>query len=207
MRLTDLTIRKLSAPQTGQKTYFDDALKGFGVRVSQGGAKSFVIMYGEKRRLKTLGRYPTKALKTARKDALAFLASGNPDPSRTAVSDAISAFLEHCDRSTSPRTKADYERLLNRHFPTGKMASLTRHQLLTKLGSLSATPGEQSHAYTAFNVFLNWCVANGHIGGNPLSGIRGIGRIKQRDRVLSDDELKAIFKSRSKNLLSRMNRL
>ena len=46
MRLTDLSIRKLRAPDSGQKTYFDDALPGFGIRVSQGGTKSYVVMYG-----------------------------------------------------------------------------------------------------------------------------------------------------------------
>jgi len=50
MRLTDLQIKKLPVPSSGQKTFDDAALPGFGVRVSQGGSKSFVVMYGEKRR-------------------------------------------------------------------------------------------------------------------------------------------------------------
>lgn len=194
MRLTDLAIQKLPPPPKGQKTYFDDLLHGFGVRVSQGGSKSFVVMYGEKRRLKTLGRYPSMTLKAARQEAMAFIASGNPDSSTATFSEALMAFLEHCDRTTSPRTKADYKRLLERYFPTGRLANRTRTQLLTKLSELAPTPGEQSHAATAFNVFLNWCVANGHIQGNPISGIRGIGRIKKRERLLTDDELKVILR-------------
>lgn len=66
MRLTDMMIRKIGSPKSGQKTYFDDNLKGFGVRVSQGGTKSYVVMYGKRRQLKTLGRYPTMTLKDAR---------------------------------------------------------------------------------------------------------------------------------------------
>ena len=56
MRLTDLQIKKLVPPNAGQKTYYDDLLPGFGVRVSQGGAKSIEVMIGTSRQLKTLGR-------------------------------------------------------------------------------------------------------------------------------------------------------
>jgi integrase len=193
MRLTELTIDRLRPPDKGQKTYFDDVVKGLGVRISQGGAKSFVVMYGDKRQLKTLGRHPDKTLKEARTDAIAFLAGPKPISGKTTAEEALNAFLAHCGQHTSPRTKSDYERLLNRHFPKGRMSSITRQTLLTKLSGLSATPAEQSHASTAFNVFLNWCVAHGQIQGNPIAGIRGIGRIKQRERILTDEELKEIY--------------
>ncbi|WP_417629027.1 Arm DNA-binding domain-containing protein [Pararhodobacter aggregans] len=76
MRLTDIGIRSLAIPAKGQKTYVDDTLPGFGVRVSQGGAKSFVVTYGARRQLKTLGRYPDKSLKDARNEARVILGSG-----------------------------------------------------------------------------------------------------------------------------------
>jgi hypothetical protein len=55
MRLAEISIRALSV-EKGQKTFFDDTLKGFGVRVSQGGTKSYVLMYGKERKLTTIGR-------------------------------------------------------------------------------------------------------------------------------------------------------
>lgn len=39
MLLTDISIRAPKPPPHGAKTYFDDAVKGFGVRVSMGGAE------------------------------------------------------------------------------------------------------------------------------------------------------------------------
>lgn len=70
MRLTDLQIKKLSLEGgSKQKTYFDDSLKGFGLRVSVGGSKSFVVMYGKQRRLRTIGRYPEMTLAKAREKA------------------------------------------------------------------------------------------------------------------------------------------
>ncbi len=48
-------IRSQSIPEKGQRNYLDDSLKGFGVRVSQGGTKTFTLMFGKNRRLKTIG--------------------------------------------------------------------------------------------------------------------------------------------------------
>ena len=56
-RLTDVAIKSLKPPLEGQITYWDETLPSFGVRVSQGGTKSFVLVYGEARTRKTLGRY------------------------------------------------------------------------------------------------------------------------------------------------------
>ena len=72
MRLTDLQIKTLKLSPKGeskQKIFFDDAMKGFGVRVSVGGSKSFVLMHGKRRRLETIGRYPGMTLAEARKKA------------------------------------------------------------------------------------------------------------------------------------------
>lgn len=193
MHLTDLAIRALPSPEQGQKTYFDDALRGFGVRVSQGGAKSFVVMYGEARRLKTVGRYPDKSLKDARAAAKAFLAGDKPDPSRVTVANAMTAFIAHCERNNKPRTVADYKRLLGRYLPSGRLAAISRAGLLATLNKLAGVPAEQSHAMTAVSVFLNWCVATGQLHTNPLYGLRGLGSIRKRERVLSPAELKAVL--------------
>ena len=69
MSLTDLLIKKLKLPEAGQKTYFDGTQKGFGLRVSKGGAKTFVLVHGKGRKIHTLGRYPDLSLMDARKKA------------------------------------------------------------------------------------------------------------------------------------------
>ena len=193
MRLTDLAIRALAPPPSGQKTYFDDALAGFGVRVSQGGTKSFVVMYGESRRLKTVGRYPESSLKAARVAAKEFLAKDKPDPSRLTIADAVEAYLAHAARRNRPRTVADYQRLLRRYLPSGRLAGLSRSGLLTILNGLTHVPAEQYHANTAVSVFLNWCVATGRLESNPLQGVRGSGSIRKRERILTTAELKAVL--------------
>lgn len=44
-------------------------------------------------------------------------------------------------------------------------------------------------------MFLNWCVHNGYIETNPIAGLRNQGRINQRERVLTDDELAKVWKA------------
>ena len=92
MRLTDIVVRNLSAPETGQKTYRDDALSGFCVRVSQAGAKAFVLVHGSERQFTTIGRYPIIGLAEARAEAKRILAErtlGKRLPKRMLFSDAL----------------------------------------------------------------------------------------------------------------------
>ena len=53
--LTDVAVRALKPPFEGQVTYFDKSLPGFGVRVSQGGTKTYTVVYGANRRRTSLG--------------------------------------------------------------------------------------------------------------------------------------------------------
>src|SRR5579872_6779272 len=76
MRLTKLVIDKLPIPasdngKTAQKRYYDDTLKGFGVRVTSGGTKAFYVekLVGNKLRRITIGRYPELTVEQARKEA------------------------------------------------------------------------------------------------------------------------------------------
>lgn len=43
MRLTDAVIRHLPLPANGNRIAYDDDVKGFGARVTAGGAKSFIL--------------------------------------------------------------------------------------------------------------------------------------------------------------------
>src|SRR5438309_112235 len=58
MKLNDVVVRTLLPRTKGQKTYYDDVLPNFGMRVSQGGTRTFIVRHGHERHLITLGRYP-----------------------------------------------------------------------------------------------------------------------------------------------------
>jgi hypothetical protein len=100
VKLTDTGIRALLVKPKGQKTHWDDTLKGFGCRVSQGGAKSFVVQHGPERRLITIGRYPIISLADAREEAkriLAELTLGKHRPRTARWDDALKQYLDACN--------------------------------------------------------------------------------------------------------------
>ncbi len=43
--LTDKAVKQLALPVSGAKIYYDARLKGFGVRVTAKGARSFILNY------------------------------------------------------------------------------------------------------------------------------------------------------------------
>jgi hypothetical protein len=106
-KLTDLAIRHLPTPERGQKTYFEG--EGFGVRVSQGGTKTFVQMYGPERRLKSLGRYPVMSLRDARKAAKAVQVTPEVKRTTSDTKAAVRAFLAECDDRLRPATVYHYD--------------------------------------------------------------------------------------------------
>src|SRR5215467_10367224 len=70
IRFTELSLENLKPEK--QTRYFDSALANFGI-VCGKRRKTFFVVTGEERKLKTLGRFPSVTLKTARREALAIL--------------------------------------------------------------------------------------------------------------------------------------
>ncbi|MEO0547495.1 MAG: integrase family protein [Pseudomonadota bacterium] len=191
--LTDLSIQKLPVPDSGQRVYYEPS--GLGVRVSQGGTKSFVVQLGADRRRKTLGRYPRLSLKEARAAAMQVINDHDPTFEDKPASVVIDAYLEACTRKNRPKTVDGYRKLLRRYFPDVSIRSVDRQQLLRIFRGLSNKPGQQHHVTAGFQIFLNWCVNNGYLDYNPVAGLKNQGLTRPRDRVLTDGELKAIWKA------------
>ncbi|MFZ7093728.1 tyrosine-type recombinase/integrase [Primorskyibacter sp. 2E233] len=199
MSLTDLQIKRLKAPERGQKTYYDPGLPGFGVRVSQGGAKTFVVVYGKGRRRQSLGRYPDVSLSEARilaKRAQADIALDDLTPSQdlpeVSFETARDKFLADTEARTKTRTIDEYRRLLHRHFHfSGSLQELTRDQIARPIETLRATPSEQQHAFVAIRTMMNWCVRRGYLHVSPAPALTF--KSKPRERVLNDIELAAVW--------------
>ncbi|MGD0314926.1 MAG: Arm DNA-binding domain-containing protein, partial [Xanthobacteraceae bacterium] len=71
-KLTDAVVKALPAPAKGSRIFYDAAVKGFGVRVTSTGARSFVLNYrtrlGRERRF-TIGAFPDWKTGAARTEA------------------------------------------------------------------------------------------------------------------------------------------
>ncbi|HZY59351.1 MAG TPA: Arm DNA-binding domain-containing protein, partial [Candidatus Binataceae bacterium] len=73
--LTTMAVAALAVPEKGQYDCWDKKQPGFGIRVSYGGAKRWVLMFrsgGVKKRL-VLGSFPAMGLSDARQAARRYL--------------------------------------------------------------------------------------------------------------------------------------
>lgn len=208
-RLTDLSVGKLLPPARGQITIWDSALPGFGLRISQGGTRSFVVMYGKRRKLRTLGRYPALTLqqaRTAAKKLLAHITLGNLSDSATAFIEAREAFLAYQEKKNRHSTHRNYKRLLN-HFDLPSLDKATLRDISETIDRLSDRPSEARHAVTAIKVFYSWCVQNGYANQNPTAGLKAPSTHVSRDRLLTADEIRAIWRACPDNPFGRIIRL
>ena len=114
LTLTDISLRQLRPPTRGKKMYRDTTLAGFAVRVSQAGAKTFVLVHGRQRQFLTIGRYPIITLAQARAEAKRILAEktlGQHQPRSIKFEVAYDLFKTHHCATKKPRTSKDYRRM------------------------------------------------------------------------------------------------
>ncbi|HEY1852573.1 MAG TPA: Arm DNA-binding domain-containing protein, partial [Candidatus Binataceae bacterium] len=124
--LTHAAVAALKPPIEGQIDYWDSRKPGFGVRVSMGGTKTWLLMYrqeGRKRRL-TLGRFPAISVADARARATAALGDivkGSDPASERARAKADPTFGElaelylkhHARAKKKPRSVLEDQRTLD----------------------------------------------------------------------------------------------
>jgi hypothetical protein len=198
MRLTDMTIRSLKTPDAGAAIFNDDLIPGFGVRVSEGGTKSFVLTHGPRRQRETIGRVGVVSLqdaRTAAKQRLAEYTLGKDRPRVVSWNEAKEEYLEDKLSTLKPRTHADYTYILNRHFKYArtKLTELSPHDLRMSLNRLKATPAEQQHAFVIVRAFLRWAHRQHYLDRNPLERMQEPYTYIPRERILTNDELKCVW--------------
>jgi len=212
---TDLMLRKLAHDGSRRVEYWDGRIPGFGLRVSPSGTKTFILMYrhrGRPRRL-TIGRYPILSLADARtraSEALRQVSLGNDpaliqeqanDPSFR-FDAVVGRYVErHCKVHNKPSTARETERLLRKHFVAawGKrdIRDITQAHVSEILEALIAAgkPSEANHALGVIKTFFSWCEDRDLLTVSPCAKIRKPAKHGSRSRVLSGDELAAVWKA------------
>ena len=198
MRLTDIAIRALKLPEKGVVYYTDDTLIGFGVRVSEGGTKSFVLTHGPRRTKETLGRVGILTLQEARGEARRRLAEytlGKTRPLSKAWNAALEEFLEEAEAKNRPSTVKSYRRHLKIHFKFGttKLEALTPHDFQRALDKLKDRPAERHHAFVCVRIFVRWAYRKHYLDRNPLDRMQAPPASKPRERTLTDSELRKVW--------------
>lgn len=194
--LTDIAIRHLKPVPGRRITYLDKQVKGFGVRVTTNGAMSYVLTFGPNRQRVKLGDVGIVKLSEARQKAKTLLAEkqlGRHSPTKApAYATALDEFLVLKAVKLKPRTLRDYTRLLTRHgFGQQKLDAIAPHDIYKKIDKLP--PGERVHAHVALALFMRWCFKRHYLDRNPMERMDKPQNGNARTRILSDDELKAVW--------------
>lgn len=201
------TIIDQTEPQEKELFVFDSLVPGFGLRVSPGGRKSFILQYRFRRRSRrmTLGRYGTTTLEKARNKAIKALAAVQDgiDPAhekqarKTAptVNDLCDRFWEeHVTVRLKPRTASGYKRILNKFIrPTlgeALVRDIKRADIADLHHRMRRTPYDANRMLEVvskmFNLAEMWGWRDDH--SNPRRHIKKYPE-KKRERYLSREEL------------------
>lgn len=193
-KFTDRSINTLA----NEGYFWDTSLPKFGIYIGKRN-KTFIALQGRNR--KKLGHYPTTSLSDARTKAKAIFYGPQPKKApevKIKASEAITEYLSLIKIRT--RTLNDYERLLNRHLlPTlgnYRLPSITATDILKITDALHHTPSEARHAHAAMQTFFNWCVPR-HLKISPMYGLKSPAKPGKRFRILTSDEIKAVWHATS----------
>lgn len=204
-----LTVRTIeaTAPAASEVIVWDSELRGFGLRVSPAGRKSFILFYrtreGQQRK-PTIGSYPALRPEAARVLAKQMLADaakgGDPSASRKEARAAANV-SELCDRymreHAETRKKASSikgdRRLIDVHIlpamGSRKVAAVTRANVAALHHALAATPYEANRTLALLSKMFTLAERWG-LRPDKSNPAHNIDRYKEekRERFLSPDE-------------------
>jgi integrase len=215
-RITKRVVDGLKA--TGAEQFvWDTELKGFGVRVQASGAKSYVFKYsagtgrGAPTRRMTLARVgkvtPEEARGLAKREAGKVAHGADPvvdrrkakAPAEDTLRSVVAKYLER--EGSSLRTTADrratFERLVFPALGPRQIGEIKRSEINDLLDTIQDEKGPRmaTKALAYLQRVMNWHATRSDDFRSPI--VRGMerGTPGQRDRVLSDDELRAFWRA------------
>lgn len=214
-RLTNGTVRDLTAqPGQDRTIYWDETLPGFGVMVMSSGARSYVVQYrnlqGKSRRMSLDA---VLKVEKARKEAMGILseAAKGADPlearrkAAEKVGDTFKAVGEEylaregkALRSIDQR-RDHLERLVFPKLGRKQIGEIKRSEITALLDRIEDEQGPvmADAVLATIRRVMAWHAGRSDDFRSPI--VRGMARTKpkerRRSRVLSDDELRAVWKA------------
>jgi integrase len=214
IKLTPAFVAKPPLPKKGDRVlYWDTTQSGFGLMVTAAGHRSYVCQYRAERTSRRMHLKPGLGLLEARKEAKAILGrvakGGDPlgEKRKAAQAPANSlrsvaeAFLQREGpklRSVGERRRT-FERLIFPVLGSRQIDSIRRSDIVKLLDGIEDHSGPRmAHVVLAYiSRVFNWHAGRHDEFRSPL--VRGMGRInaqeRARSRVLSDDELRAVWRA------------
>lgn len=222
-KLDRTTVKSLPLPSGKTVEFFwDTELRGYGVKIflDAGGIirRNFVVQFrinGRQRR-RRIGDAAKINADAARKKALSWLGdvAKGVDPAPVAADQPevltfAKAVEQHLTlkrgelRAATFRVKALYLTHPKYFGALHKMpiSKVTRSDVSSAIDKITEASGKPtaSRARAHLSALFVWCLQRGHVEQNPVDGSANPATAPSRDRVLSDEELVAVWKSCGKD--------
>jgi integrase len=214
MKLSAANVKNLTVPPgRTEAVFFDDDVKGFGVRVKATGARSYVMCWkiaGDHRRI-TIGSIGDIDFGKAKKragDIKAAVRLGD-DPSTEIKTNKLNAaqtfestaaqFLDTLRARYRPGSFKEIERHLTKHaddLNKKPVAKITRHDIAIVIEAVTENSGAvtANRVRSSLSTFYSWAIQRAHADINPVIGTEKNGE-QSRERVLTPAELRLIWKA------------
>lgn len=212
--LTPAFCQKATAEPGAERTiYWHTRREGFGLMITSGGARSFVVQYragGKSRRMTIDGKLSLEAAERRARVLQGKVAHGG-DPlteqrrQRAAQTNSLRTIAEeYFNREGKKLRSIDEIRAIFRRYIFSRLGarpidSIKRSEIVRLLDHVEDNHGATAaqHALAALRRLLNWHASRDDDFLSPV--VRGMARVKPaetaRSRILTDDELRAVWKA------------
>lgn len=214
------TVNKSSVdgthPGATDKMLWDDKIKGFGLKVTPSGAKTYLFQYriggrGAKTRRFTIGKHGALTAEKARREAdrLHILVRQGIDPQAEkqdkqrkaidlAFSDYADRFVDDCLKLRWKRSHKDGESLLRLYakpvLGNKPLPDITRADIRMVLAPARRKVATCRNLFAVLRRLFRWAVSEGDIDTSPMVGVEPPALPQKRDRYLTDDELGLVWR-------------
>lgn len=206
-KLTPKFIDSIKPNPSKRLDFRDDLMPGLVLRVSASGTKTFCLhgrINGKMRRL-TIGRYGVITLAEARERVRQLLyeiesgrfeeRTGIEVENRTTLGEVIPEYVEKHAKSQNRDWRNKASLLAKFTDLHGKrIDQIKRADVVKTLDTIVMTaPVSANRALAHLKHLMNWCVDRGILDASPLVGMKLPTKETPRERVLSNDELRALW--------------
>lgn len=206
-KLTTKFIEGQKPDPSKRLDFRDELMPGLVLRISASGTKTFCLhkrINGKMRRL-TIGRFPIISLADARKRVQQVLyeietghfedRTGIEVETKPTLGDVIPDYIEkhakvhNRDWKRKEALLAKFTTLHGRRIDEIKRADVVK--ACDVIGQ--SAPVSANRALAHLKHLMSWCVESGIIDASPISGMKPRAKEQPRERVLTDDELGALW--------------
>lgn len=217
-KITKRAVDALS-PAAADTFLWDVDLKGFGLKVTAKGAKTYLLQYrmggrGTPTRRYTIGAHgspwtPENARQRAQE--LLLLVRRGVDPAEVerterqaavelAFDRYVDLFIERYAKREQARSWRQAQQTLRLHavpyFRSKALPSIERREIAHLIEDMaSRQPATARYLHATLRKLFRWAVSRGDLNQSPMSEMSAPAPVAARDRVLSDGELTAIWQA------------